>query len=235
VSSLRFEALRAEVLEANLRIVRSGLVVDTFGNASGISRSEGVVAIKPSGVPYDQLTADDMVLTDLEGRVVEGSLRPSSDLPTHLELYKAFPHIGGVVHTHSDFASAWAQARRPIPCLGTTHADSFHGPVPVTDVLAAHETVEDYEKNTGLVICRRFRQLDPDVIPAVLVAGHGPFCWGATPAAAAHTALMLETVARMAYYTLHIAPEAECLPPHIHDRHFLRKHGTKAYYGQGKQ
>ncbi len=178
MSSVLFEALRKEALDANLELVRQHLVLYTFGNASGISRTDGVVAIKPSGVLYEQLRAEDMVLTDLEGRVLEGSLRPSSDLPTHLVLYKAFPTIGGVVHAHSEFATAWAQAGRPIPCFGTTHADYFHGPVPVTDSLEPHEIDGGYEKNTGVAICRAFNNRDPDAVPAVLVAGHAPFCWG---------------------------------------------------------
>jgi L-ribulose-5-phosphate 4-epimerase len=234
VSSDAIGTLRKEALEANLEIVRRGLVLYTFGNASGISRAEGVVAIKPSGVPYDELRPDDMVLTDLEGRILEGSLRPSSDLATHLVLYKAFPNIGGVVHTHSEFATAWAQARRPIPCLGTTHADYFHGSVPVTDPLEPHEIDAGYEKNTGVVICRTFKDRDPDAIPAVLVAGHASFCWGLTPANAAHNAVILEAVARMAYYTVQLAPEAGSIERHLHDKHYLRKHGSAAYYGQVK-
>ena len=232
VSSIPFDTLRKEVLEANLDLVRHRLVLYTFGNASGISRSDGVVAIKPSGVPYEQLRAEDMVLTDLEGKVLEGSLRPSSDLPTHLILYKAFPTIGGVSHAHSEFATAWAQAGRPIPCFGTTHADYFHGPVPVTDTLEPHEIDAGYEKNTGVVICRAFKDRDPDAVPAVLVAGHAPFCWGRTSRDAAHNAVILEAVARMAYYTLNLAPNAAPIAQHLHDKHYRRKHGSGAYYGQ---
>jgi L-ribulose-5-phosphate 4-epimerase len=232
VSSILFEALRQQALEANLELVRQRLVLYTFGNASGISRTDGVVAIKPSGVPYERLGAADMVLTDLEGRVLEGSLRPSSDLPTHLTLYRAFPAIGGVAHAHSEYATAWAQARRPIPCFGTTHADYFHGPVPVTDALERHEIEGDYEKNTGLAICRAFKSHDPDAVPAVLVAGHAPFCWGRTPGDAVHNAVILEAVARMAYYTVNLAPDAAPIAQHLHDRHYLRKHGSSAYYGQ---
>ena len=235
MSSILFEALRKEALEANLELVRHRLVLHTFGNASGISRPDGVVVIKPSGVPYEKLRPEDMVLTDLEGRVLEGSLRPSSDLATHLILYNAFPTIGGVAHAHSEFATAWAQARRPIPCFGTTHADYFHGPVPVTDPLEPHEIDTGYERNTGLVICRAFKDRDPDAVPAVLVAGHAPFCWGPTPSDAAHTAVILEAVARMAYYTLNLAPEAVPIAPHLHDKHYLRKHGAAAYYGQVKR
>ena len=234
MSSISFETLRRETLDANLEIMRHGLVLYTFGNASGISRADGVAVIKPSGVPYEKLRPEDMVLTDLEGRVLEGSLRPSSDLPTHLALYKAFSTIGGVVHTHSEFATAWAQARRPIPCLGTTHADYFHGPVPVTDPLEPYEIGEGYEKNTGLVICRTFKDRDPDAVPAVLVAGHAPFCWGRTPGDAAHTAVILEAAARMAYYTVHLAPDAAPIAQHLLDKHFFRKHGSGAYYGQVK-
>jgi L-ribulose-5-phosphate 4-epimerase len=228
------QALRQAVLDANLELVRRGLVLYTFGNASGISREQGLVAIKPSGVPYESMSADDIVVTDLSGTVVEGKLRPSSDLATHLEIYRRFPNAGGVAHTHSEFATAWAQARRPIPCFGTTHADYFHGPVPVTECLTADEIAGDYEKNTGAAICRLFDQLGSDRIPAVLVAGHAPFCWGATASEAAHNAVILESVARMAYYTIGIAADAEPLSRSLHDKHFLRKHGKNAYYGQSK-
>lgn len=228
------EALREEVLDANLELVRRGLVLYTFGNASGISRKDGLVAIKPSGVPYEDLAPEHMVITKLDGEIVEGELRPSSDLPTHLEIYKHFPHTGGVAHTHSEFATAWAQAGMPIPCFGTTHADYFHGEVPVTPALTPDEIATDYEKNTGAVICRLFRKLDPDAVPAVLVAGHGPFCWGPTAAKAAHHAVVLESVARMAYYTRTLAGEISPLGRPLHDKHFLRKHGQGAYYGQVK-
>jgi len=227
--------LRAEVLDANLELVRRGLVLYTFGNASGISRADGLVAIKPSGVPYEDLTPAHMVVTTLDGRIVEGSLRPSSDLATHLAIYRAFPAIGGIAHTHSEYATAWAQAARPIPCLGTTHADSFHGPVPVTAPLTAGEIAGDYEENTGVAICRTFQDRDPMAIPAVLVAGHAPFCWGPTAAAAAHNAVILEYVARMACHTLSIRADAPPLPRELHDRHFLRKHGSNATYGQGEK
>jgi L-ribulose-5-phosphate 4-epimerase len=228
------KTLREEVLEANLELVRRGLVIYTFGNASGMSREEGLVAIKPSGVPYDELRPEHMVVTNLEGAIVEGSLRPSSDLPTHLELYRRFPQIGGVAHTHSEYGTAWAQARRAIPCFGTTHADYFHGPVPVTPDLTPEEIAGDYEKNTGVVICRMFEGKDATSVPAVLVAGHAPFCWGATPAEAAHNAVILEYVARMACHTLGIRADAPALPRELHDKHFLRKHGKTAYYGQVK-
>lgn len=226
-------SLRQEVLEANRELVSMGLVLYTFGNASGISRKDGLVAIKPSGVPYESLTPEQIAVVDLDGKIIEGGLRPSSDLPTHLELYKHFGNIGGVAHTHSTFATAWAQAQRPIPCFGTTHADYFHGPVPVTSWLTSDEIADDYEKNTGVAICRTFAQLDPDAIPAVLVAGHAPFCWGPSAAAAAHNAVILESVARLAYYTVGIAPNALPIPRELHDKHFLRKHGRTAYYGQG--
>ena len=226
------ESLRNEVLEANLELVRRGLVLYTFGNASGIDRERGLVAIKPSGVPYDGMRPEHMVITDLEGRPVEGCLRPSSDLETHLALYRAFPAIGGVVHTHSSFATSWAQARREIPCFGTTQADYFRGAVPVTAALSREEVEGAYERNTGEAIVRRFKGLDPEEARAVLVAGHGPFCWGPTPADAAHTAVILEELARMAFYTLALAPKAAPLAGFHIDRHFLRKHGAGAYYGQ---
>jgi len=228
------ESLRREVLEANLELVRRGLVVDTFGNASGIAREQNMVVIKPSGVAYDNLRPQDLVVSDLEGNIVEGSLRPSSDLPTHLVLYKSFPQIGGVAHTHSRSATAWAQAAREIPCLGTTHADYFRGSIPVTEMLSEQEIESGYERNTGHVIARRFAAIDPLSMPAVLVAGHAPFCWGRTPAEAAHFAWMLEEVAQMAFATLAVNPSARELPVALRDKHFLRKHGASAYYGQKK-
>lgn len=228
------KTLREEVLEANLELVRRGLVVYTFGNASGIDRNEGLVAIKPSGVPYEELKPEHMVVCDLEGTVVETKLRPSSDLATHLELYKHFRTVGGVAHTHSEFATAWAQAETPIPCFGTTHADYFHGSVPVTEPLTPQEIAADYELETGKAICRTFAKVDPDSIPAVLVAGHAPFCWGPTAADAAHNAVILEYVARMASHTLQINAESRPLARVLHDKHFLRKHGRNAYYGQVK-
>ena len=231
---MRLQKLREQVLEANLELVRRGLVLYTFGNASGISRQDGLVAIKPSGVPYDGLRPEHMVVTKLTGEIVEGNLRPSSDLATHLEIYKQFPHVGGIVHTHSEFATAWAQAGRPIPCFGTTHADYFHGEVPVTSPLTAEEIASDYEKNTGLVICRRFRELNPEAVPAVLVASHGPFCWGRDANAAAHNAVVLESLARTAYYTTTLNANSLPIAAELHDKHFLRKHGSAAYYGQAK-
>lgn len=231
---MRLKTLREQVLEANLELVRRGLVLYTFGNASGIDRTENLVAIKPSGVPYEELTPEHMVISDLSGKIVEGELHPSSDLPTHLELYKHFPNIGGVSHTHSEFATAWAQAEQPIPCFGTTHADYFHGPVPVTAKLTEQEISGEYERETGLAICRLFASLDPDAIPAALVAGHAPFCWGSSAAEASHNAVILEYVARMACHTLAIDAESRPLARELHDKHFLRKHGKNAYYGQVK-
>lgn len=230
------KTLREQVLEANLELVRRGLVLYTFGNVSGIDRGAGLVAIKPSGVPYENLTPSDIVISDLTGKIVDGTLRPSSDLPTHIELYKHFANIGGVAHTHSEFATAWAQAETPIPCFGTTHADSFHGPVPVTERLTAAQIAGDYELETGVAIWRTFSdgKIDPDSVPAVLVAEHAPFCWGPTAAEAAHNAVILEYVARMACHTLSINAESRPLARELHDKHFLRKHGRNAYYGQVK-
>src|SRR5271165_406187 len=180
------QTLREEILDANLELVRRGLVLYTFGNVSGISRADGLVVIKPSGVPYEKMKPEHLVVTDLDGKIVEGTMRPSSDLPTHLILYKAFAGIGGVAHTHSEYATAWAQARRPIPCFGTTHADYFHGSVPVTSDMTAQEIAEDYERNTGHVIVRGLQQTDPSRTPGILVANHGPFAWGEDAGAAAH-------------------------------------------------
>lgn len=230
--AMRLEGLRQEVLDANLELVRKGLALYTFGNASGISRRDGLVVIKPSGVPYERMKASDLVVTDLDGSIVEGSLRPSSDLPTHLALYRAFPEIGGVSHTHSEFATAWAQAARAIPCLGTTHADYFHGEIPVTDILDSQEVASEYEKNTGEAIVRTFKELDPARIPAVLVRSHGSFCWGPNAASAAANSVILEAVAKMAYYTVALSHSVAPIPDFLHDRHFLRKHGQSRYYGQ---
>jgi L-ribulose-5-phosphate 4-epimerase len=224
--------LREQVLEANLELVRRGLVLYTFGNASGIDREQGLIAIKPSGVAYEKMKPSDLVITDLDGRVVEGGLRPSSDLQTHLVLYKSFPTIGGVAHTHSEHATAWAQARRPVPCFGTTHADSFHGPVPVTATMNKQEIESAYEENTGRAIVRAFGDTDPMAIPAVLVANHGPFAWGPDAITAAQNAVILEAVARMAYFTVAINHDVAPIASALHDKHFLRKHGANAYYGQ---
>jgi L-ribulose-5-phosphate 4-epimerase len=226
------EQLRQDVLEANLELVRRGLVLYTFGNASGISRPDGLVAIKPSGVPFEDLTPADIVVTDLDGRLVEGRWKPSSDLATHLALYKGFASVGGVVHTHSSAATAWAQAGREIPCFGTTHADYFHGPVPVTAPLTHEEIAGDYEFHTGQAILRRFADLDPARAPGVLVASHGPFCWGPAPAQAAMNAVLLEEIARIALMTVGIDKSARAISQPLLDRHFLRKHGPGATYGQ---
>jgi L-ribulose-5-phosphate 4-epimerase len=227
--------LRESVLDANLELVRRGLVLYTFGNASGISRQDDLVVIKPSGVPYEEMRPEHLVVTDLEGKIVEGDLRPSSDLPTHLVLYKAFPKIGGVTHTHSEYATAWAQARKSIPCFGTTHADYFHGPVPVTAPMAGAEIATEYEKNTGTQIVRAFKDVDYSAVPAVLVANHAPFTWGPDPAASAHNAVILEAVARMAYFTVGVNHAAEAIGRELHDKHYLRKHGSSAYYGQPRK
>ncbi len=226
--------LRKAVLDANLELLRKGLVLYTFGNASGISLQKSLVVIKPSGVPYEKLRPADLVITDLSGKIVEGKLRPSSDLPTHLILYKSFPAIGGISHTHSEYATSWAQARRPIPCFGTTHADYFHGSVPVTREMTDAEIASNYEANTGHAIVRAFEGADPSAIPAVLVANHGAFAWGDDPAASAHNAVILESVARMAYFTLGINQQASAIGRFLHDQHYLRKHGKGAYYGQPK-
>jgi L-ribulose-5-phosphate 4-epimerase len=224
------------VLDANKEIARRGLAPHTFGNASGIDRSgaQPLVVIKPSGVGYAALTAADLVVTDLDGKIVEGSLRPSSDLDTHTLLYRAFPQIGGIVHTHSEFATSWAQAGRAIPCLGTTHADYFHGPVPVTLPLTAEQVAEAYVRNTGAVIVERFRSegLDPVAIPGVLVAGHAPFTWGASPAAAVEHADVLEYIARLAFRSVLLGASENGIPMYVSEHHYQRKHGPKATYGQ---
>jgi L-ribulose-5-phosphate 4-epimerase len=229
---MKLKNLREEVLEANLELVRRGLVLYTFGNASGIAREEGLVVIKPSGVPYEAMKPEDLVIVDLEGKSVEGSLRPSSDLPTHLILYQSFAGIGGVAHSHSRAATSWAQAQREIPCFGTTHADYFHGPVPLTKPLTPSQIRSNYEANTGHAIVRSFAKLDPLHFPAVLVAGHAPFCWGKTPAEAAHVAVVLEEIAAMATQTLLANLKARPISRHLLEKHFLRKHGGTAYYGQ---
>jgi L-ribulose-5-phosphate 4-epimerase len=230
----RLQRLREQVLEANLELVRKNLVLYTFGNASGISREDGLVVIKPSGVPYEEMKPQDLVVTDLDGKIVQGKLRPSSDLPTHLVLYREFPEIGGVAHTHSEYATSWAQARKPIPCFGTTHADYFHGPVPVTDEMPEKDIASDYEKNTGDAIVRALRHTTASETPGILVANHGPFAWGKDADAAAHNAVILEAIARMAYFTLGIHSGAQPAKSALHDKHYLRKHGKDAYYGQPK-
>lgn len=231
------ESLRKEVLHANQEIARRGLAPHTFGNASGIDRAgaEPLVVIKPSGVDYATLTPADMVVTDLDGKIVEGKLRPSSDLDTHTLLYREFPQIGGIVHTHSEFATSWAQAGRAIPCLGTTHADYFHGPVPVTEPLTAEEVAGGYVRNTGAVIVRRFRAegLDPVGVPGVLVAGHAPFAWGKSAAEAVEHADVLEYIARLAYRSMVLEASEAGIPMWVSEHHYQRKHGPKATYGQG--
>jgi len=225
------EKLKEDVFRANLELVRHGLVIMTFGNVSAIDRSSNLMVIKPSGVSYEQMTAADMVVSDLDGNVVEGTLKPSTDAPTHAALYKAFAGIGGVVHTHSTYATAWAQAGRSIPCLGSTHADSFYGPVPVTRKLTAKEIRDDYEHNTGLIIAEALEGTDPLQMPAVVVHSHGPFIWGETAAKAVYNAVILEEVARIAAITVSIAPVGN-IDQVLLDKHFLRKHGKNAYYGQ---
>ncbi len=229
-------ALRQQVLHANQEISRRGLAPHTFGNASGIDRTgqQPLVVIKPSGVDYATMTPADLIVTDLDGNIVEGSLRPSSDLDTHTLLYREFPQIGGVVHTHSEFATSWAQAGRPIPCFGTTHADYFHGPVPVTEPLSAEEVDEAYVRNTGAVIVRRFKteNLDPLAVPGVLVAGHAPFTWGKSPADAVEHADVLEYIARLAFRSTLLGASDSGIPVYVSEHHYLRKHGPKATYGQ---
>jgi L-ribulose-5-phosphate 4-epimerase len=229
---MSLKALREEVFEANQQLVRHKLVVFTFGNASGYDRGSGLVAIKPSGVAYDSMSPDDLVITDLDGAVVEGKLRPSSDLPTHLALYRAFHAVNGVVHTHSRYATAWAQAGLEIPCLGTTHADYFRGPIPTTEEMQPCDIESEYEWNTGQVIIRRFAGLDPLAAPAVLVSGHGPFCWGASASDAAHSAVIVEELAHTAYLTMTLRADVKGISETLRDKHFLRKHGPAAYYGQ---
>ena len=226
------EALKQAVLEANLELDRRGLVTYTWGNVSGIDRASGILAIKPSGVDYADLRAEDMVLVDLDGNVVEGKYRPSSDTPTHIELYKAFPKCGGVAHTHSPLATSWAQAGRSIPCYGTTHADYFHGPVPCARSLTRAEVEEAYEKNTGVVIAETFRDLDPVAVPGVLCRNHGPFTWGKDAAQAVYHAVVLEEVAKMARFTENLNDTAAPAPDYVIEKHYLRKHGPGAYYGQ---
>lgn len=227
------EALKETVCEANLELSRRGVVLYTWGNVSGIDRAQGLVVIKPSGVPYQGMQPSDMVVVDLEGRIVEGTLRPSSDTPTHLELYKAFPEIGGVVHTHSTHAVVFAQAGMEIPPLGTTHADYFYGPVPVSRGLTRDEVQEAYEKNTGRVIVETVKEMGkpPLAVPAVLVRNHGPFTWGKDPAEAVYHSVVLEEIAEMAWKTMQLNPAAE-LPSYVLEKHYQRKHGPRAYYGQ---
>jgi len=227
------DALKAAVCKANLDLVQEGLVIQTFGNVSGIDRASGLVVIKPSGVSYDGMKPEHMVVVALEtGKVVEGALKPSSDTATHLVLYRSFKDIGGIVHTHSLYATAWAQARHAIPALGTTHADYWHGEVPCTRLMTSDEISSEYEANTGEVIVETFEGIDPLREPAVLVASHGPFAWGRDAADAVHNAVILEYLARLASETLRINPAIGSMQSVLLDKHFLRKHGPKAYYGQ---
>lgn len=226
------EDLKQAVYEANMELPRRGLVTYTWGNVSGVDREKGLFVIKPSGVAYEDLRPEDMVVLDLEGRQVEGKLKPSSDTATHLELYKAFPEIGGIVHTHSSWATSWAQAGRDIPCYGTTHADYFYGSIPCARNLTKEEIEEGYEKNTGLVIVETFKNLNPVYVPGVLLKNHGPFAWGTDAGEAVHNAVVLEEVAKMAARTEQICPTVKEAPREIQDKHFFRKHGSDAYYGQ---
>lgn len=230
-----YEELRKAVCNANVELYKQQLVICSWGNVSGIDRSEGIVAIKPSGLAYEELTDDKIVLLDLDGNVVEGDLKPSSDTPTHIELYRSFGTIGGVCHTHSPVATMWAQSCKEIPCFGTTHADYFYGSVPVTEVMTEDEIQNDYELNTGKVIVRRFSDIDPTEIPAVLVANHGPFSWGKSPAEAVEATVVLEEVAKMALGTITINPGQGPISKTLLDKHYLRKHGKNAYYGQQKR
>ena len=228
------EELRKAVWEANMELPRRNLVTYTWGNVSGIDREKGLIVIKPSGVEYEDLTPEKLVIVDLDNNIVEGNLNPSSDTKTHVELYRAFPTLGGIVHTHSPHAMAWAQAGRDIPCYGTTHADYFYGPVPCARSLTAEEVEEDYERNTGKVIIETFtgRGLDPKAVPGVICRNHGPFTWGKDAAQAVYHAVVLEEVAKMAMYTITIDPNTPSAPQHVQDKHYMRKHGPNAYYGQ---
>ncbi len=226
------EELKKTVLEANLELQKRQLVICSWGNVSGIDRSTGIVAIKPSGVPYEELTNDKIVLVDLDGNVVEGEFNPSSDTPTHLELYRSFDAVGGICHTHPPNATMWAQACRAIPCFGTTHADYFYGDVPVTNVMTKEQIQTDYELNTGKIIVERFAEMDPMQMPAVLVANHGPFTWGDGPARAVEATVVLEHIAATALGTITISPDQGAVSDTLLDKHYLRKHGRNAYYGQ---
>jgi len=228
------EQLKAEVLEANLELYRRDLIIYTWGNASGLERDQGLVVIKPSGVSYENLKLEHMVVVDLTGKLVEGDYNPSSDTPTHLVLYKAFPKICGVAHSHSLYATIWAQAKRAIPPLGTTHADYFHGEVPLTRPLTPEEIGRGYEVETGNVITERFAKLDPETLPGVLAYSHGPFTWGKSATKAVENMIVLEEVARMAWGTLILNPDCGPIAPELLDKHFFRKHGTDSYYGQKK-
>jgi L-ribulose-5-phosphate 4-epimerase len=231
---MMLKKLKEQVLEANLKLPKYGLVKLTWGNVSGIDREQNLVVIKPSGVNYGQMTVNDLVVVDLQGNVVEGKMRPSSDTPTHLVLYKEFLQLGGIVHTHSVWATIWAQAGLTLPAFGTTHADHFYGEVPCTRLLSQQEINDDYEVATGRVIVETLQGYDPEAVPGVLVCGHGPFSWGKDPGAAVDNALVLEEICKMAYYTLQLNTGAEHIPQYLLDKHYLRKHGANAYYGQFK-
>lgn len=228
------DELKQKVYEANMELPKRNLITYTWGNVSGIDREKGLFVIKPSGVDYSELRPCDMVVMDLNGNKIEGNLNPSSDTKTHIELYKSFKDIGGVVHTHSPWATSWAQAGKGIPCYGTTHADYFYGTIPCARDLTSDEINSDYEKNTGLVIVETFKDINPMYIPGVLCIDHGPFTWGKDVSEAVHNAVVLEEVAKMAYRALVINPDKESVPQAILDKHFLRKHGKNAYYGQNK-
>ena len=232
---MMLEELRREVYAANMELPQRGLVVYTWGNVSGIDREKGLVVIKPSGVEYEDLSPENLVVVDMDCRIVEGDMNPSSDTKTHVELYKSFAEIGGIVHTHSPHAVGWAQAGKDIPCYGTTHADYFYGSVPCTRNLTAQEVNEDYELNTGKVIAETFaeRKLDPLAVPGVICHSHGPFTWGKNPAKAVYHAVVLEEVAKMAMYTVTVDAQSQTAPQYVQDKHYLRKHGPNAYYGQG--
>ena len=229
------DELKQKVFEANALLPKYGLVTFTWGNVSGIDRESGLVAIKPSGVPYENMSAEDMVIVDLDGKVVEGKWKPSSDMPTHVELYKAFPAIGGIVHTHSSYATSWAQAGRDIPCYGTTHADYFYGDIPCLRCLTKEEIEDAYERNTGLLIVSEFARLckDPAAVPGCLCRNHGPFAWGKDPFDSVHNAVVMEEVAKMAYRCEQINRSVQSAPQELQDKHYLHKHGKNAYYGQG--
>jgi L-ribulose-5-phosphate 4-epimerase len=227
------EKLKNIVFRANLDLVENGLVIHTWGNVSGMDKKSGLIVIKPSGVKYNSMKPSDMVVIDKAGNVVEGNYKPSTDAPTHLLLYKAYGSLGGVVHTHSSYATAWAQAGRSIPPFGTTHADHFYGEVPCTRLMTKKETEIDYETNTGKIIIEKMEGLDPMTIPSVLVNGHGPFCWGADPENAVYNAIALEEIAKLAFYTV-LLGKSEPISQFLLDKHFKRKHGNDAYYGQDK-
>lgn len=228
------EELKKQVFEANMLLPKYGMVTFTWGNVSGIDREKGLIVIKPSGVPYETMTAEDMVVMDLEGNRVSGRYKPSSDTATHIELYKRFPNIGGVVHTHSSYATSWAQSGRDIPCYGTTHADYYYGSIPCVRNLTKEEIADNYELNTGILIADEFEanKLDYEAVPGVLCKNHGPFTWGKDPHEAVHNAVVLEEVAKMAYRTEQINREVLPAPQELQDKHYYRKHGANAYYGQ---